>query len=64
MASRVFARRPALIFAVLLAVTPTVASANDPSPRRQAELDSVVARHRSERQRKTRAAAQYAAGPA
>jgi hypothetical protein len=38
--------------------------ASEPSPRRQAELDVVVARHRSERPRKVEIAARRAAAMA
>ena len=61
MAPQVFARRLTLIVAVVLAITPTATFAADPSPRRQAELDALVARRQTARQRKARAAAQHAA---
>jgi hypothetical protein len=48
-------RVPALVL-VLSVLSPALAS--DPSPRRQRELESVVAKRRAERERKTRIAAQ------
>src|SRR4051794_29575066 len=52
MAPQVHARRLTLILPLLLASVATTARAGDPSPRRQAELDQVVARRRAERQKR------------
>src|SRR4051794_10899839 len=61
MAPQGHARRLPLIFSALLAALPAPALADDPSPRRQAELDEVVARRRADRQKRARMASGRAA---
>src|SRR4051812_25290935 len=55
------ALRLTLIVSALLAALPAPALAGDPSPRRQAELDEVVARRRADRQKRARIASERTA---